>query len=196
LAARVGAESVMARLKRIEIGLGAAKAIVGLITLLTVIPAYAQSSQPSATVRASCFVGKNVTVDEQIAGCTAVIAAESARTKDRAGAYLIRGADYLTRNEMDRAIADFSELIRIDSKSSAAFINRGEAYRRKGELDLAIADLDRAIAIKRRSPSAWFNRGITYSDKGDYGSALADYNQAIALNPKFALAYFNRGNNW
>ena len=66
---------------------------------------------------------------------------------------------------MDRAIADFSELIRIDPASSAAFIDRGQAYRRKGELDLAIADLDRAIAIKQSSPSAWFNRGITYSDR-------------------------------
>jgi len=42
------------------------------------------------------IVGSKVTVDEQIAGCTAVIAAGGARTKDRA-VYLIRGADYLTR---------------------------------------------------------------------------------------------------
>src|SRR4249920_1905390 len=95
------------------IGLAAAKAIVGLVALLTAMPAFARTSSPSAAVRASCFVGKKVTVDQQIAGCTAVIEAEGARTRDRAGAYLIRGADYLTKNEMDRAIADFSELIKI-----------------------------------------------------------------------------------
>ena len=68
------------------------------------------------------------------------------------------------------AIADFSELIRIDPKSGGAFANRGEAWRRKGELDLAIADLDRAIALRPRGSIAWFNRGITYSDKRRSGS--------------------------
>src|SRR5882757_10922296 len=88
----VGAESMMARLKRIEIGLGAAKTVVCLVTLLTAIPAFARTSSPSAAARTSCFVGSKVTADQQIAGCTAVIAATGARTKDRAGAYLIRGA--------------------------------------------------------------------------------------------------------
>src|SRR3954453_7954228 len=135
LAARIGAGSMISSSEKTEIGFGAAKAIVCLVTLFTAMPAFARSASPLAAARTACFVGSKVTIDQQIAGCTAVIAAKGARTKDRAGAYLIRGADYLNRNEIDLAIADFVELIRIDPKSSAAFINRGEAYRRKGELN-------------------------------------------------------------
>ena len=165
-----------------------------LATVLAAVPAFARSSAPPAAVRTSCFVGKKTTIDQQIAACSTIIATEGASTRDRAGAYLIRGADYLTRNAIDQAIADFNELIKIDPGSSAAFVNRGEAWRRKGELDLAIADLDRAIAIKRTSASAWFNRGITYSDKGDPDRAIADYNQAIRLNSRDAWYFNNRGN--
>jgi len=143
LAAEVGAESMMTNSRKTGIGLAAVKSVVCLVTLLTAMPAFAQTSSPSAAVRTSCFVGSKVTIDQQIVGCTAVIDAQGTGTKDRAGAYLIRGADYLNRSEIDRAIADFNELIRIDPNSSAGLINRGEAYRRKGELDLAIADLTR-----------------------------------------------------
>src|SRR5689334_12238230 len=165
----------MTRLKRIEIGLGAAKAAVCLMTLLTAMPALARSSSPTVTARTACLGGK-ITGDQRIAGCTKLIAAKGTRTKDLAGAYLNRGADFLNKNDIDSAIANFSELIRIDPKFRGVFTNRGEAYRRKGLLDQAIADLDRAITINRRDSAAWFNRGITYSDKGDPDHAIADYN--------------------
>src|SRR4051794_23364060 len=107
---------MMTNLKKTEIGSGTVRTIVCLVTLLTAMPAVARTSSPSAATRTSCFVGKTVNTDKQIAGCTAVIAANGASTRDRAGAYLIRGADYLTRNDIDNAIADFNELIRIDPR--------------------------------------------------------------------------------
>ena len=127
LAERIGAGSMISSSEKTEIGFAAAKAIVCLVTLFTAMPAFARSASPLAAARTACFVGSKVTIDQQIGGCTAVIAAKGARTKDRAGAYLIRGADYLTRNDLDNAIADFSELIRIDPGSGGAFANRGEA---------------------------------------------------------------------
>ena len=72
---------MMTNLKRTGIGSGATGAVVCLITLLTAMPAFARKSAPSAAVRTSCFVGSKVTIDEQIVGCTAVIAAEVAKTK-------------------------------------------------------------------------------------------------------------------
>ena len=125
-----------------------------------------------------------------------LIAAKGTRRKDLIGAYLNRGSDYLSKNNNDVAIANFSELIRLDPKSFGAYTNRGEAYRRKGLLDLAIADLDRAIALNRKNSFAWFNRGITYSDKGDPDHAIADYNQAIRLNSRDAWYFNNRGNSY
>src|SRR5438105_7979107 len=186
---------MMARLNRIKIGLGAAKTAVCLVTLLTAMPAFARTFSPTMTSRTACLGGK-ITGDERIDGCTALIAAKGTRRKDLIGAYLNRGADYLSKNNNDVAIANFSELIRLDPKYFGAYTNRGEAYRRKGLLDQAIADLDRAIALNRKDSFAWFNRGITYSDKGDPDHAIADYNQAIKLNSRDSWYFNNRGNSY
>ena len=113
------------------------------------MPAFARTSSPAVTARTACLGGK-ITGDQRIDGCTALIAAKGTRRKDLIGAYLNRGADYLSKNNNDAAIANFSELIRLDPKYFGAYTNRGEAYRRKGLLDQAIADLNRAIALNRK----------------------------------------------
>ena len=186
----------MASFKRTEIGFRAAKTMLCLVTLLTAMPALAKPSSPVTQARASCFSGGKATPDQIIAGCTAVIAAKGTKPKDLAGAYLNRGANYLAKNDSDRAIADFSELIRLKPKLAGAYTNRGEAWRRKGEVNRAIADLDRAIALDPKGSFAWFNRGITYSDKGEPEKAIADYNQAIRLNSIDPWYFNNRANSY
>jgi tetratricopeptide (TPR) repeat protein len=63
----------------------------------------------------------------------------------------------------DRAIAAYSEAIRLDPKNAIAFNNRGNAYGKKG----------------------WTT--------GDYDRAVADYSEAIRLDPQYASAFCNRG---
>ena len=177
-------------------GLWAAKATLCLVTLLMAMPAEARTPSPLAEARTQCLRGGKLTADQRIDGCSALITAKGTRKKDLAGAYLTRGADYLGKNDIDRAIADFNELIRLDPKFYGAFTNRGEAWRRKGEVISAIADLDRAVALNPRDSIAWFNRGITHSDKGEPEKAISDYNQAIRLKPRDAWYYNNRGNSY
>jgi len=59
------------------------------------------------------------------------------RILDRAWAHLIAG-------EYDRAIADFTEAIRLDPKCGSAYRGRGNAYKEKGDSDKARADFDQA----------------------------------------------------
>jgi tetratricopeptide (TPR) repeat protein len=93
----------------------------------------------------------------------------------------------------DRAIADFSEAIRLDSRNSVAYWERGTAYADKGEPDKGIADYDQAIKINPNYAAAYNSRGIAHYDKRNYDQAIADYNQAIKLSPNYASAYSNRG---
>jgi len=53
---------------------------------------------------------------------------------------------YERKGEYDRAIADYSEVIRLDKGSSSSlwYSNRGSAYEKKGELDKALADFREA----------------------------------------------------
>jgi tetratricopeptide (TPR) repeat protein len=118
--------------------------------------------------------------------------------------------------DLDRAIADFNEAIRLDPNFADAYNNRGNAYRVKRNFDLAIADFDAAIRLGVPPPSSpaggqakgeagnvgasdgngaysYVNRGAAYAGKGDLDRAIADFDDAIRRDPKFAGAYFNRG---
>ena len=100
----------------------------------------------------------------------------------------------VAKGDHDRAIADYSEAIRLDPKHASAFNNRGIAYRAKGDHDRAIADYNEAIRLDPKDALAFNNRGIAYRAKGDHDRAIADYSEAIRLDPNDALAFNNRGN--
>ncbi len=50
----------------------------------------------------------------------------------------------MVKGDFDKAIADFSEAIRLDPKDADAYFNRGRAYEKKGETERARADFDQA----------------------------------------------------
>ena len=63
------------------------------------------------------------------------------------------------KGDNDRAIADYNEAIRLDSKSTLAFIGRGDAYANKGDRDRALADYNEAIRLDPNNALAFCNRG-------------------------------------
>lgn len=100
------------------------------------------------------------------------------------------------QNLYNRAIADFTEAIRLEPNSAHAYRERGVAYSDKGDQDRAITDLNHAIRIAPNYVLAYNNRGNIYRRRKEYDRAIADYNQAIKLDPNFARAYMNRGGTY
>ena len=96
----------------------------------------------------------------------------------------------------DRAIADFTQAIRLDPNSAQAYRERGVVYSDRGDPDRGIADLNQSIRLAPNYALAYNNRGNMYRRKGDYDRAIADYNQAIRIDPNFARAYMNRGGTY
>ncbi|MFO1057090.1 MAG: tetratricopeptide repeat protein [Dongiaceae bacterium] len=128
-----------------------------------------------------------------IAGCTHVIADEATSTPDRAIAYTNRGLAYAASGDLDHAIADHTESIRLQPDYPNPYNNRGLAYYQKHDLARAIADYGAALEREPGSAIVLRNRGLARLDQGDLAGALGDLDAAVAVDPDNGWAYYLRG---
>jgi len=140
--------------------------------------------------------------DRNIAGCTIVAQDTHESPRTRANAYVARGLAWSDKGDLERAVADFTDAIRLNPKDALAYNNRGLVWNQKGEHTRAIADLSAAIEIDPlpRSDLAgsghvniYANRGLAWQAAGDLAHALADFDQAVELDPRDADALNRRG---
>jgi lipoprotein NlpI len=103
-------------------------------------------------------------------------------------AFYARGAAYYGKGDLDRAIADYDEAIRLNPKDKNAFIYRSVAYRAMGNLDRAIADCDRIVQLDPENAYAYRARAMVYWQSGSFSKSLTDLDQAIRLDPKSAYS--------
>jgi tetratricopeptide (TPR) repeat protein len=117
---------------------------------------------------------------------------DDADQKNKALSYLLRGNEGAEKGDLNQAIADFTEALRIYPQSAAAYHNRGLVRSRNGEHDKAIADFTNTLRLEPDNASTYRIRARSYGIMGQYDLALADYGQALGLDPKNARAYRDR----
>jgi tetratricopeptide (TPR) repeat protein len=107
--------------------------------------------------------------------------------------FLERGDAMVKAGDGKGAIADFTEVLAIDPKSSAAYTERGAARAAAKDLEGAIADYTEALTIDPQMATAYEGRGNGKVAKNDLDGAIADYTKAINFDPTLAVAYDSRG---
>jgi tetratricopeptide (TPR) repeat protein len=100
------------------------------------------------------------------------------------------------RRELDKAIADHTEAVRLAPTEAWVYINRGLAWDARREYDKAIADHTEAVRLDPRYAAAYYNRGTAWYARREYDKAIADYNEVIRLDPEYAYAYNGRAWIW
>jgi tetratricopeptide (TPR) repeat protein len=166
-----------------------AKHLSSVVTVLVLAGSVAFAQTPQE--RQWCESENEVTVDQRIDGCSAVIKAGREKGDKLAEVFNNRGVAYRLKGDHERAIADYGQAIKLNARFAAAYNNRGVAYDARGEYDRAIADYEQALKLKP-SAEGYFNRGNAHLAKRDYDHAIDDYNQAIKLKADFARAFDNR----
>jgi tetratricopeptide (TPR) repeat protein len=90
--------------------------------------------------------------DLQIEGCTAAIQSRRLRGKDLARSLYNRGTAYYKKRDYDRAVADYTEAIRLDPNTGIDYhANRAIAYEYKGDYDQGQPACDPAFRQRNRS---------------------------------------------
>jgi len=123
----------------------------------------------------------------------------SARTSDahysqeqEKGAY-IKGLKYIISNEPDKAIAEFTKAVKINTNTVEIYINLGNLFREKGEIERAIRIHQSILLRPNLKPdikeSALMDLGLDFSAAGFFDRAIATFQQLISLHPKNIQAH-------
>jgi len=118
---------------------------------------------------------------------------EEPRLIHDATAHSKRGVDLYEKGDLDGAIAEFRQALRLKPDHPEVQNYLGAVLGDKGDLDGAIAEFRQALRLKPDDPEAHYNLGNALGRKGDLDGAIAEYRQALRLEPDHFGAHNNLG---
>jgi tetratricopeptide (TPR) repeat protein len=131
--------------------------------------------------RTTCEKGSG---DTAIAACNRAIESRAFTGRELAKLYTNRGVELKRKGDIDGAIKDYNESIKLNPNDYFAYNNRANTLRDKGDLPGAIADYTTAVRLEPGYAAAYTNRARVHERMNDLAKARADYNAALAAPPK------------
>ena len=94
-----------------------------------------------------------------------------------------RGVEHAALGETDKALADFSEALRIDPSMKMAYENRALAHMRRGDYAAAVGDFDSAMLYSRHlgysvNRRAHLGKAVAHALAGNHAAADAEFRLA------------------
>ena len=125
--------------------------------------------------------------DKTVAACGALIDNAKTEKADRIKALIARGAAYERKDMIDRTIADYDGVLRLDPSLADIHNARGELWRKKGDLPKAVADFAAAIKLNPDHVAARANHRSMALELERLGAL-----KAVAGKPSFNCATARR----
>lgn len=104
-----------------------------------------------------------------------------------------RAAGYFAAGDMQHALDDYNEAIKLAPRNAYVYYNRGVFHTARSDNDAALRDFDAAIGINPKLVPALRQRAKIYMTRGNFIDARQDYSKAIGLQPKTAALWSERG---
>lgn len=125
--------------------------------------------------------------DRTVSTCGALIDNAKTEKADRIKALIARATAYERKDMIDRAIADYDGVLRLDPALADVHNARGELWRRKGDLPKAVADFAAAIKLNPDHVVARANHRALAQEAERQGAL-----KAVAGKPSFNCATARR----
>lgn len=109
---------------------------------------------------------------------------EAIRLKPSARVYNNRGIAHFGKGDWQRAIDDYTQAIRLDSRYGEAFNNRAWTQVKAGRATRALNDAQKAVNLLPKKSYAWDTRAHVYEALGNRRAAIRDYRKALDLDPE------------
>jgi tetratricopeptide (TPR) repeat protein len=97
------------------------------------------------------------------------------------------------KGNLDEAIAQYGQAIRLDDKFALAHFNLGNALKMKGDREGAVASYREAVRRDPKNPVAWSSLAALLRDMGNTSAALEAAREAVAAGVEDAGVYYNLG---
>ena len=115
-------------------------------------------------------------------------------TDDRDFAALAhRGMIRYEKEELDAALKDLDQSLRVNNKNALTWNNRGIVFKAQGKYDLAFQDIRHAVKLAPKYAHGYFNLGVVHYAVNNYESAIKAFDEAIELKGGNPWYFVSRG---
>jgi len=136
----------------------------------------------------ACFAAISASDDDRILSeCAVAIDNEKTARADRVRALSARAGVYTRKDQIDRAIADYDTVLRLDPSLADIFNARGELWWKKGDRPKALADFAAALKLNPDHAAARANHKALARELERLGALMA-----VAGKPSFNCATTRR----
>jgi tetratricopeptide (TPR) repeat protein len=117
---------------------------------------------------------------------TSIIILSSCESKkEKAKIHLDKGIELTTKSDLENALIEFNEAVRLDPENADAWYYRGNTHYNLYKVEKALADYDKAIELNPEHVDAYTNRGNARVYNGDIDGGCADWKKAQSLGKKY-----------
>jgi len=121
---------------------------------------------------------------------------ETSSKLETAEEYAKRAGNYSFEGKIEKAIADYTEAIRLNSNNQQYYVDRGYQFEKLKDYNKALADYNEVITLglkqeadAEKMAGYYFLRGRAYVETRSYNNALNDLMECIALDPDRSRFY-------